>query len=385
MVLFIEYGKREKEGAFMRKKQYGLWLVLAALFLALCSSFTAEAATVKLNKKALTLEVGGSARLKMQGTERAVEWSSKDPAIAAVSSSGTVKAAAVGETTVYAKLGSRQYACKVTVVPAFEADGEAIADELDGRIFSIDGQSFQVQEEEISEIRILSKTRSKDQKYLLVRTEVYIDRTIASMISEVKLLYRNTSGGWKLRKVSEETRVEEWNLEGLWKGGVTVYDYSRNSSEYRDLTLDIFDWKDDGIFSCEASLVGEVTDEAEMAGELDLETGELTISGLNWIHAASGLAKELERKGKVYSFYAVPDFADDAFVSNVEISTRATFADEMLVEKVLPDEADLDGTDGKAAQEEVDEWGMLDEDDWNKDEAGSDETQNDGEDGIIYE
>lgn len=82
----------------------------------------AQAATVKLNKTKLTLEVGKSYTLKISGTKSKVTWSSSDKTIATVSSKGVVKAKKAGKATITAKVGSKKYKCTVTVKKAATTD-----------------------------------------------------------------------------------------------------------------------------------------------------------------------------------------------------------------------------------------------------------------------
>ncbi len=75
----------------------------------------AQAATVKLNKKSVTLIKGQTTTLKMKGTSKKVTWSSSKESIATVSSKGKVTAKKKGTTTITAKVGGKKYTCKVTV------------------------------------------------------------------------------------------------------------------------------------------------------------------------------------------------------------------------------------------------------------------------------
>lgn len=357
-------------------------LLMSMLVVSFNESFT-QAATVKLNKSSLTLEVGKSEKLKMQGTKKKVTWSSKNKKIATVTSSGTVKAVKVGSTAIVAKVGKKNYSCKVTVLPVFQIDEDAIREELSGRKFSINEDSFQVQEDEIGEVNILSKARNKKNDLTQVIAEVEINRTIATMRSEVTLLYQRKTSSWKLKSVSEDTQVETWNLEGTWKGGVEVYDYSRNNSDYRDLKLDIFDVKSDGIFECEATFKNMISDSISMSGEIDEETGEIQMIGLDWIEDNSDLAQDLSERGKIYSFYGIADFANDAFVTDKSVSTRKTYTSDMVVEKQLED--DENEEEWEEDEEFVDDdesWEEIDEGDDVEDEE-NDEEENYEED--IYE
>lgn len=78
----------------------------------------AEAATVKLNKKSLSLEVGKTYTLKVSGTKKKVTWSTSDKKIATVNKSGKVTAKKAGKATITATVDKKKYTCKVTVTKA---------------------------------------------------------------------------------------------------------------------------------------------------------------------------------------------------------------------------------------------------------------------------
>lgn len=96
--------------------------VLSPSIVPLSSLATAEAATVKLNKKTLTLEVGKSATLKITGTKAKVTWSSSNKAIATVSTKGKVTAKKAGKATITATVNKKKYTCTVTVKKAAVQD-----------------------------------------------------------------------------------------------------------------------------------------------------------------------------------------------------------------------------------------------------------------------
>lgn len=75
----------------------------------------AQAATIKLSKKSLTLEIGKSYTLKMLGTSNKVTWYSSNKTIATVNKKGLVKAIKSGEATITAKVNMKKYYCKVIV------------------------------------------------------------------------------------------------------------------------------------------------------------------------------------------------------------------------------------------------------------------------------
>jgi len=82
----------------------------------------AQAATIKISKKTLTLEVGKTAKLKMNGTTKKTTWSSSDKAVAKVSSKGTVTAVAAGTAKITATVSKKKYTCKVTVTEPINPD-----------------------------------------------------------------------------------------------------------------------------------------------------------------------------------------------------------------------------------------------------------------------
>lgn len=76
---------------------------------------TVQAATIKLNKKAISLYVGKTQKLKVTGTKARVKWSSTEPSIAKVGKSGIVTAVSSGTATINAKVGKKVMSCKVSV------------------------------------------------------------------------------------------------------------------------------------------------------------------------------------------------------------------------------------------------------------------------------
>lgn len=75
----------------------------------------AQAASIKLNKKAISLDVGKTQKLKVAGTKAKVKWSSTDFNVAKVNKSGVVTAVSSGSATIKAKVGKKTLSCKVTV------------------------------------------------------------------------------------------------------------------------------------------------------------------------------------------------------------------------------------------------------------------------------
>lgn len=75
----------------------------------------AQAATIKLNKKSVALDVGKTQKLKVSGTKAKVKWRSTDASVAKVSPSGVVTAVSSGSATIKAKIGKKTLSCKITV------------------------------------------------------------------------------------------------------------------------------------------------------------------------------------------------------------------------------------------------------------------------------
>ena len=87
------------------------WILFVSLFVPV----SVHAATVKLNKKTVTLEVGKTTTLKVTGTKKKVTWSSSNKKVATVTKKGKVSAKKKGTATIYAKVNSKKLKCKVTV------------------------------------------------------------------------------------------------------------------------------------------------------------------------------------------------------------------------------------------------------------------------------
>ena len=96
------------------KKTLSLALVFGIIISTCSGSIPAKAATIKLNKKTLTLTAGSSYTLKVKGTKAKVKWTSKKKSVATVSSKGKVTAKKTGSTTITAKVKGKKYTCKVT-------------------------------------------------------------------------------------------------------------------------------------------------------------------------------------------------------------------------------------------------------------------------------
>lgn len=91
-------------------------LMLAFMIAVSAVIIPSSAASVKLNKKSITLITDSSTTLKVTGTKKTVKWSSMASDIASVSSKGKVTAKSTGTTYIVAKVGDSTYKCKVKVI-----------------------------------------------------------------------------------------------------------------------------------------------------------------------------------------------------------------------------------------------------------------------------
>ena len=104
------------------KRMTSLVLVLLMATTAFVAT-DASAATPKISKTSVTIQVGESVSLKVSGTVKSVKWSSSDKKVAAVSQKGKVTAKKIGSATVSAKVTlknkkSKTFKCKVKVTKA---------------------------------------------------------------------------------------------------------------------------------------------------------------------------------------------------------------------------------------------------------------------------
>ncbi|WP_313133466.1 trypsin-like peptidase domain-containing protein [Anaerocolumna sp.] len=103
-----------------------------------------EAAVVKLNQSKITLYVGRTYSLKVNGTKDKVKWTSGDKKIATVSDTGKVTGVKKGSTTITAAVGSKNYSCKVTVENTDISDKKLEIGIADTKLLSIKGSAGKV-------------------------------------------------------------------------------------------------------------------------------------------------------------------------------------------------------------------------------------------------
>ncbi|WP_419023854.1 hypothetical protein [Emergencia sp.] len=104
----------------MKKKKFNLIVtIVVAIALVLSTTVFASAATVKINKKTLSLYAGKTTTVKVLNASKKVTWTSSKKTVATVKSTGKASAKITakksGTTTITGKIGKKKYTCKVTV------------------------------------------------------------------------------------------------------------------------------------------------------------------------------------------------------------------------------------------------------------------------------
>ncbi len=92
----------------------------------------AEAATMKISDKSLSLREGDTWKLKVTGKgKKKVKWSSSDTSVVKVSKSGNVRAISEGNATIKARVGKKTLKCRVYVEPVDDDDDDNLANDDD--------------------------------------------------------------------------------------------------------------------------------------------------------------------------------------------------------------------------------------------------------------
>lgn len=114
----------------MKRKILTTLGLCASLAMPITFTQPTQAATVKLNKSAITIYKGKTYKLKVTGTTAKVKWTSNNKKVATVTSTGTVKGIKKGTTYIKAKVGSKTLKCKVTVKENETVSAKKISYEL---------------------------------------------------------------------------------------------------------------------------------------------------------------------------------------------------------------------------------------------------------------
>lgn len=104
----------------------------------------AEATTVALNKKEMTLYIGNSYTLKLNGVSKGIKWTSSKKSIATVTSSGKVTGVKKGTATITATVGSKKYTCKVTVKDLSISNKSLTLNKAESKTIKINGATDKV-------------------------------------------------------------------------------------------------------------------------------------------------------------------------------------------------------------------------------------------------
>ena len=108
--------RKAKKCNIGKQKLTMVWLALVVLFLgSFIRPVGVQAAKMKLNKSAVTINRGASTSLKVSGSKKKVKWSSSKKSVASVSATGKVSGKKAGTAYIYAKVGKRTLKCKVIV------------------------------------------------------------------------------------------------------------------------------------------------------------------------------------------------------------------------------------------------------------------------------
>ena len=102
-------------GKEVMKKRRIFVSIIFCLLINFSMFINAEAASVKLNKTSITVQVGKTYNLKVKGTKSKVKWKTANKKVATVNSKGKVTGKKAGKTTITATVGKKKLKCKVTV------------------------------------------------------------------------------------------------------------------------------------------------------------------------------------------------------------------------------------------------------------------------------
>ena len=127
-------------------------------------SYTVEAASVKLNKKSLTLGVGTTYNLKISGTKKKVTWSSSKKSVAKVSSNGKVTAVKSGTATITAKVGNKKYKCTVKVTKSPKLTYKVTSAKQSGDWYIIQGKVYNKTHSDLDSVAIQFNLYDKNKK-----------------------------------------------------------------------------------------------------------------------------------------------------------------------------------------------------------------------------
>jgi hypothetical protein len=96
-------------------KKFVAFMLVVMMCTTLITPRISYAATIKISKSKLTVNVGKTYTLKITGTTRAIKWTSSNKTVATVSTKGKITAKKAGTATITATVNKKPYKCAVTV------------------------------------------------------------------------------------------------------------------------------------------------------------------------------------------------------------------------------------------------------------------------------
>lgn len=224
---------------------------------------TAQAATIKLNKKNIVLTIGKSTKLKVTGTKKKTYWYSGNSAIASVNSKGTVKAIEPGSTWVYVNVGNKTLKCKVTVKDFFsEKDAEKNTEK---KIYENNGTLY-----------IILKNNYKYSEDIKVKCYFY-DNNDKPVGTELDSCYFIENGKYALLKLRCPDNYTSYDIQ--YEMSKSIYYTEGKNSLFNDVSI-------------ESNMVPETEDDDEKIMVTFRNNGSHTID-------ATAIVIYYDRQGKV--------------------------------------------------------------------------------------
>ncbi len=218
-------------------------LLSILLTLILCISIMTPsvtyAATIKLNKSKLELNLGDTYTLKLKGSSGTVKWSSSDKSIATVSKKGKVSAIAIGKTTVTATINKKKYKCSVTVsekvakvvLPYFNYDDAPIEEYIDD--FKEEYPDY-LAVEKYNEEYIIVTMKESDRQAMLKECEDAIDEMITEFYSDSSEMFTDISYDDSFSNIMVYVNADEYDS---FSGSMLAYIFYFLSDYYQALQL----------------------------------------------------------------------------------------------------------------------------------------------------
>ena len=200
-----------------------------------------QAATVKLNKKSISVQVGQSVKLKLKKAKGKVTWKSTNRSIVAVSKKGTVLAKKAGKCKVIATYNTRKYICNVKV-----RKGDSMAEQQPGVEKTTEQATTTIPTTEKTteqsndtkqdaNITSQEKNTSEQQKEDIPITSIKMNKNVAMLFVEDKKSafddVREDSSCYK--RLNEAARPETTEVTGVTIGVICF----TNSKSNKELNL----------------------------------------------------------------------------------------------------------------------------------------------------